>query len=48
MNFALWAVAILPAWFVVRDFGVKANESVETASPPTEPESGEYVEEQLK
>lgn len=47
MNFVLWAVAILPAWFVVRHFGSDVKDSVE-GSPPTEPESADYTEEQLK
>lgn len=25
LNFALWAVAILPAWLVIKDFGTKED-----------------------
>ncbi|KAJ4393893.1 hypothetical protein N0V93_003109 [Gnomoniopsis smithogilvyi] len=48
MNFGLWAVAIIPAWFVVKHFGADAENSVEAASLPNEPESGDYTVEQLK
>lgn len=32
MNFALWAVAVAPAWLVVRQFGVEAEDSTEDVS----------------
>lgn len=48
MNFALWAVAILPAWFVVRHFGVDGKGSVEAASSPIVSGSSDYKEEQVE
>lgn len=32
MNFALWAVAVAPAWLVVRQFGVEAEGSSEAVA----------------
>ncbi|KAF3762195.1 hypothetical protein M406DRAFT_72215 [Cryphonectria parasitica EP155] len=38
MNFGLWAIAIAPAWLVIRHFGVD-EASTSTALPPAEPVS---------
>lgn len=41
MNFALWAVAIAPAWVVVRHFGAeKGEDSVEAIQEFNESEAG--------
>lgn len=33
MNFGLWAVAVAPAWLVVRQFGVEVQSSAEAVAP---------------
>lgn len=49
MNFGLWAVAIAPAWLVVRHFGANDDALTTQYTPsPAEPESTDYTEEQLK
>lgn len=48
MNFGLWAVAILPAWLVIRHFGTDVDSAVEAASSPAEPAPGDYTVEELK
>lgn len=48
MNFGLWAVAIFPAWLVVRHFGADEKGSIEGADSTPEAESGDYTVEQLK
>lgn len=48
MNFGLWAVAIAPAWLVIRHFGTNEKGSIENAESPQEAESGDYTVEHLK
>lgn len=48
MNFGLWAVAIAPAWLVVRHFGAHEPPTTESIPSSGEPESTDYTEEQLK
>jgi hypothetical protein len=36
MNFGLWAVAVAPAWLVVRQFGVEVESSPEAVVFATE------------
>lgn len=46
MNFALWAVALAPAWLVIREFGTRKESSLEGGSSSTAgAESAEYREE---
>ena len=30
LNFGLWAVSLLPAWWVIKEFGVTSNDEEET------------------
>lgn len=42
MNFALWAVAIAPAWLVVRQFGVGAEDSTEATASAIDTDTSDY------
>lgn len=42
MNFALWAVAIAPAWLVVRRFGVEAEGSTEAVASAIDTDASDY------
>lgn len=47
-NFALWAISLAPAWFVVRHFGTGKETSIESGSSTAEADSNEYRDEQSK
>lgn len=42
MNFALWAVAVAPAWLVVRQFGVEVEGSTEAVSSAVGTDTPDY------
>lgn len=42
MNFALWAVAIAPAWLVVRKFGAGAEGSAEAVASALDTDTSDY------
>lgn len=42
MNFALWAVAVAPAWLVVRHFGVENEGSAETVESAVDTDTSDY------
>lgn len=48
MNFGLWAVALAPAWMVIRHFGVDGDSLAKETSSPAEPESTDYKHEHLQ
>lgn len=49
MNFGLWAIAIVPGWYIVRQFGAAEKGSIEGADSIPEAESREaYTVEQVK
>lgn len=46
MNFALWAISLIPGWLVVRHFGVTKDDSTSSLSSPAEPASEHEVQEE--
>lgn len=42
MNFALWAVAVVPAWLVVRQFGVEVEDSTEAVASAVDTDTSDY------
>lgn len=42
MNFGLWAVAVAPAWLVVRQFGVEVQSSAEAAASAIDTDTSDF------
>jgi hypothetical protein len=42
MNFALWAMAVAPAWLVVRQFGVEVESSSEAVASVIDTDTSDF------